>query len=133
MKKFAILSFMKKIKQFLELPFAIIALIIISFEEYVWFYVGKFVKVLRKNVIFNKLGLFISGSHPYVAASFFLVPIIMLIPIKLLAVFLLAKGYLITGGGLYVVIKLLSATIAKWIYSYAKNSLIQLSWFNKSG
>lgn len=120
---------MRHLRHFIEFPFAILAIIIVSFEEYIWRYVSVFVTACRNNRYLNALGLFIQDCAPYIAATFFLIPIILLIPLKILAVFLLAHGHFILGTILYLAIKIIGATIAKWIYSYAQHSLRKIVWF----
>ena len=124
---------MKKFLRYtIELPIALIAFLIIAIDDLIWDKVIKVVAFLRQLKYLDKFGHFIANSNPWVAALSFVIPVVILFPIKLLAVMAIAKGKIFFGGSLYVSLKIIGAACLKWLFSYAEAPLMSVKWINKT-
>lgn len=66
---------------------------------------------------------------PYGALSLFLLPTLLLLPVKLLALWLIGQGKVMTGTLVIVTAKLLGTAIVARLFSLTQPALMQLEWF----
>lgn len=66
---------------------------------------------------------------PYGALAIFLLPTLMLLPVKLLAVWLISQGKVLFGTLVILTAKLLGTAIVARLFNLTKTSLMQLDWF----
>jgi hypothetical protein len=71
----------------------------------------------------------ISRLPPYAALAVFLVPTLMLLPVKLLALWLIGKGR--AGLGLLVIVaaKVIGTAVVARLFMLTRESLMRLVWF----
>ena len=73
--------------------------------------------------------LWVAGLPPYGALLTLAVPSVILIPAKLLGVYLLATGHFVTAGMIIVAAKLASTALIARIFLLTKPALMQIPWF----
>ena len=66
---------------------------------------------------------------PWAALSVFVLPGLLLLPVKLLALFAIAKGHALAGVATFVVAKLGGAMVVARIYILTLPTLLTLAWF----
>lgn len=66
---------------------------------------------------------------PYGALAIFLLPTLLLLPVKLLALWLIGKGQLLLGTTVILAAKLAGTAIVARLFSLTKVTLMQLDWF----
>lgn len=109
--------------------FQLIAALIIVFETWGYRPITRLVAMLAHWRVWAELEARIAALPPYAALAAFLVPAAILIPVKLLAVFLFATGHWIVGGGLIVLAKIVSTALVGRIYQLTESKLMTIAWF----
>ena len=71
----------------------------------------------------------IAGLPPYAALVAFLIPAAILIPFKLLAFWLIARGHGLLGLEVFVVAKIVGTAFLARIFALTKTALLTIGWF----
>lgn len=113
----------------LVLVLQILAALILLFEEWGWEPLVAGLAWLSRFRLIARIELFIAGLPPYGALVALAVPTSLLVPLKFLAVFLLANGHLISAGALFIFAKIASTALIARIFILTKPALMQIGWF----
>jgi hypothetical protein len=103
--------------------------LILLFEEWGWRPLSNFVARLARFRYWAMAELWIAGLPPYGALLTLAVPSVILIPAKLLGVYLLATGHFITASAIIVAAKFASTALIARIFLLTKPALMQIPWF----
>ena len=71
----------------------------------------------------------IAGLHPYAALVAFLIPAAILLPFKLLAFWLIARGHGVLGLEVFIVAKIVGTAFLARIFALTKSALLTIGWF----
>src|SRR5258706_1632680 len=71
----------------------------------------------------------IAGLPPYAALVAFLVPAAILVPFKLLAFWLIARGHALLGLEVFVVAKIVGTAFLARIFALTRPALLSIGWF----
>lgn len=107
---------------------AALALIIV-FEEWGWRPLADLLGRLGRLKPFAALERFIAGLPPYAALVVFALPSLLLFPLKLLALWLIAKGQAIAAGTLFIGAKVVGTALVARIFQLTQPALMKLGWF----
>lgn len=66
---------------------------------------------------------------PYGALAIFLLPTLLLLPVKLLALWLIGQGKVLAGTLVIITAKLVGTAIVARLFGLTKDTLMQLAWF----
>src|SRR5258706_4729692 len=70
-----------------------------------------------------------AGLPPYAALVAFLVPAAILVPFKLLAFWLIARGHALLGLEVFVVAKIVGTAFLARIFALTRPALLSIGWF----
>jgi hypothetical protein len=110
-------------------PLVYLAALILMLEDWFWDLGLRLVtfivawpplKVLEKHVV---------ALPPYGALCAFVLPAILLLPVKILALFAIASGHPISGITVIIVAKIGGAALVARLYVLTKPTLLSLPWF----
>jgi hypothetical protein len=110
----------------------VVAALLLLFEEWGWRPLSNLVAQLARFPLWAKLELWIAGLPPYAALTTLAVPSAILIPAKLLGVYLLATGHLVSATTVIVLAKLASTALITRIFILTKPSLMRIGWFARA-
>jgi hypothetical protein len=110
----------------------VLAALILLFEEWGWRPLSNLVAQLARFPLWAKTELWIAGLPPYGALLALGVPSAILVPAKLLGVFLLATGHIISAAIVIVAAKLASTALIARIFLLTKPALMQIEWFARA-
>jgi hypothetical protein len=110
----------------------VVAALLLLFEEWGWRPLSNFVARLARFPLWAKAELWIAGLPPYGALVTLAVPSAILIPAKLLGVFLLATGHIASATIVIVLAKLASTALIARIFLLTKPALMQIGWFARA-
>jgi hypothetical protein len=116
-------------RSLLLMPLVYLAGMAVVLEEAFWRagnWIGGWVARLPLARLFEKM---IVALPPWAAVCAFVLPGIVLTPVKLLALLAMANGHAIAGLATYVVVKLASAALVARIYALALPRLLEVTWF----
>ena len=71
----------------------------------------------------------IRSLPPYGALAIFLVPTLLLVPVKLLALWMLGQGKVLAGTLVILTAKVVGTAIVARLFSLTRDTLMQLAWF----
>jgi hypothetical protein len=108
------------------------AALIILFEEWGWRPLSELLGKLAKFAPIAALERLIAGLPPYGALIALALPTSLLLPLKFVAVWLLANGHFATATLLFVGAKIASTAFIARIFILTKPSLMQIGWFARA-
>lgn len=114
------------------MPLVYLVGMVVLLEEAFWragMWIGAWVARLPLARLFEQL---IVALPPWAALCAFVLPGLLLIPVKLLALLAIANGHAATGVTTFVVAKLGGAALVARIYTLALPKLLTLAWFARA-
>ncbi len=87
---------------------------------------------LARFPIVARLEALISRLPPYAALAVFALPTAILLPVKLVAMWLLAKGQVATATATFVAAKIASTALVARIFVLTRPSLMRIGWFARA-
>lgn len=109
--------------------FNIIAALVILFEEWGWRPLAALLGQLAQYRPIAAIERWIAGLHPYASLLVFTLPTVLLLPLKFIAMWLLASGKLFAASALFVGAKITSTALVARIFMLTKPALMRIGWF----
>jgi hypothetical protein len=103
--------------------------LILLFEEWGWEPLARTFAMLARHRLWGAIERRITSLPPWAALLAFGVPVLALVPIKLLALYLFAEGHVAIGLGLVIAAKLVGTALAARLFQLTEPALLQISWF----
>jgi hypothetical protein len=119
----------KRVQQLLRALLLAPVLLVLLFEEWGWEPLGRFFKALARLPFWGALEQRIVNLTPWAALLAFGIPVLALVPIKLLALYLLGNGHAVMGLGLVIGAKITGTALAARLFQLTEPALMQLPWF----
>lgn len=110
-------------------PLMFVAALILFVEEVLWEVAKRVMAALGRLPLIRSLEGMITRLPPYGAAAAFLLPGLLLLPVKVGALWLIAHGQAVAGLGLIVAAKLAGTALVARIFSLTRPTLMMLGWF----
>jgi hypothetical protein len=120
------MAFLKRILR--GLIFGILAIVLL-FEEWGWEPLAKLMARLARLPLWGLLERKIAGLPRWGALLAFGVPMVALLPFKLLALFLFGRGHFVLGFTLLIGAKLLGTALLARLFQLTQPALMQFGWF----
>ena len=120
------LMLIKKILRGILLP---PVLLVLLFEEWGWDPLARFFARLARLPLWAKLESHIKSLPPWAALLLFGVPVIALIPVKLLALYLFSQGHAALGITLVIATKITGTAVAARLFQLTEPAMMRLGWF----
>ena len=111
--------------------FLSILAIIVIFEEWLWDGLAFIGQILSHILHLEKLDNWLINATAYQALFSLFIPIAIVTPFNILALFLLANGAILQGILLEIVLKLTGTLLIAHIFKLVKTALLTLNWFAK--
>lgn len=103
--------------------------LLILFEEWGWEALSRWFGLLARLPPVRRLEACIAALPPYAALAVFLLPSLTLIPVKLAALWFIARGHAGLGLAVIVLAKVAGTAVLARLFSLTRTSLLQLAWF----
>ena len=110
----------------------VIAALIVLFEEWGWRPLSDFIARLAKYAPVAAVERWIAGLPPYAALFAIALPTTLLLPLKFVAVWLLANNHFATATLLFLGAKLASTALIARVFILAKPALMRIAWFARA-
>jgi hypothetical protein len=124
------------LSRLLNLPFRLLRWLgiwlfaaILLFEEWGWASLSAMMAWLGRWPGIKHLEALIRRLPPYGALGLFLLPVLSLLPVKLLALYWLSQGKAALGIGVIIAAKFLGTAILARLFSLTQPTLMRLGWF----
>ena len=120
---------LKILKKVLRGTFVVLMVPILLFEEWGWTPLANLVGRLASHSGLATLERHVSALPPWAALLSFLLPMLLLLPVKLAALWLFAGGHVVTGVALLAGAKLLGTALVARIFQLTQPALMQIAFF----
>lgn len=123
---------MKPIRRFprrLFAPLVYLAAILLLLEEWLWRFGARVMARLTAWPPLHRLEAWICRLGPYAALVLFVLPAVLLFPVKLLALWAMGNGHALAGLLVIVAAKLIGAAAVARLYLLTRPVLLTILWF----
>jgi hypothetical protein len=103
--------------------------LVIVFEEWGWRPLADLLGRLGRWRPWAAVESVIIRLPPYVALVVFALPTVLLLPLKFLALFLVAQGQIVLAGLLFVAAKVVATALVARLFMLTQPALMQIGWF----
>jgi hypothetical protein len=103
--------------------------LVILFEEWGWRPLADALAKLARWRLWARAEAVVAHLPPYLALCVFALPTALLFPLKLLALFLIAKGQAVAAGTLFVAAKVVGTALVARIFQLTQPALMRIAWF----
>ena len=110
-------------------PFRWLLALLILFEEWGWEPLQRWLARVALWPGFRWLDAAIRRLPPYAALALLGAPALTLLPIKLLALWLIAQGHAISGLMVILAAKVVGTAVVAHLFGLTRPALMQLTWF----
>ncbi len=117
------------LREIITPPALILAALLFLWEEVLWVWLGRAMGVVARLPAVARLEAFVAGMRPYPAIAIFCVPLVLVYPAKLVALWLMATGHFWPGVVLLAALEFLAAAVMARIYQLTKPALRRFGWF----
>ena len=108
-----------------------VAATVLIFEEWLWEQSKALFARLARLPVVCSLETWIRELPPYPALALFMLPILVIYPLKVVALFALGRGYVTSGIAAFVMAKLVATAVFARLYQLTEPALLQLSWVRR--
>ncbi len=122
-------SLLHKFKHLLLVPFSWLLAIVFLIEEAIWDWTASLMAKLGAVRLVHAVEKHIATLSPRWALFAFMLPVLTLIPAKLLGLHAIATGHWLIGGAIFLMAKLLGMALFARIFNLTRAALMQLAWF----
>jgi hypothetical protein len=106
-----------------------LAVVLMLFEEYLWSGLKALMARLGRLALVARIEAAIVALPPVGAALVFLLPVLLILPVKLAAVWAIATGHFLSGLAVLVGAKLLATALFARLYTLCRTALMTFGWF----
>ncbi|MEA2906092.1 MAG: hypothetical protein QOI12_3479 [Alphaproteobacteria bacterium] len=114
-------------------PLWILLALLFLFEAWLWSHLAPVVAWIVTRVPLRAVKAWIAASierlPPYPTLLVFLVPVLLLLPLKFLGLWMLAHGFWLGALGVLAFAKAVSLGVTAFIFDITRPKLLQLPWF----
>jgi len=120
---------MQSVKFLLRWCLALVGMIVVLFEEVLWGWMGNLMRQLGRLPPIALLESWIRRLPPILALPLFIMPWLIMLPVKLAAVWLIATGKLIKGTALLIGGEAFGIAFLARLYELCRPALHRWPWF----
>lgn len=118
-----------KLKKLLATPFIILAAIVILFEDWLWDDLLRLMAALGRLPVLRQVERLVAALPPYGALATFAAPSLLLVPVKLAALWFIAHKHALLGLLIIIVAKIVGTALVARIYVLTQAQLLRINWF----
>jgi hypothetical protein len=111
---------------------AVIAALWLFVEEWLWDNMLALMAWLAKLPPIRWCEAQLAKLPPYAALIAFLIPVLLLLPFKFFAFWLIAKGHQLMGVQLFIIAKLVGTALLARVFTLTKPQLLTITWFARA-
>lgn len=118
-----------RLKKLLAAPFVLIAAIIVLVEDWLWDDLQRLAAAIGRLPVLRQIESLIASLPPYAALAIFGAPSLLLIPVKLAALWLIANGQATFGFLVVAIAKVAGTAMVARLYALTEPKLLRIQWF----
>lgn len=105
--------------------------LVVLFEQWGWRPLAAALGMIAQLAPIAALERLIQRLPPYAALVTFALPALLLVPLKLLALYLIANGHAVSATALFIGAKVLGTAIVARLYNLTEPQLMQIAWVRR--
>lgn len=109
--------------------FRVVLALLILFEEWGWEPLRRAFALLARLPVIRQLEGLLRRLPPRWAFFVLVLPSLLILPVKLAAVWLVTRGHALLGVGIIIAAKLVGTALLAWLFQLIQPALMQLPWF----
>ncbi|WP_018604820.1 hypothetical protein [Uliginosibacterium gangwonense] len=113
----------------LGFPFVLLLALLLWLEEWLWEPLGELMRLLGSLPVIRQLEALLRRAPPWLALACYAVPVLTLLPFKIVGIWLLSKGHFVMGTGVFLGAKVVGTAICARIFALTRDTLMRLAWF----
>lgn len=113
----------------LRWPLKVVLALLILFEEWGWEPLRRAFALIAKLPVIRHVEAALKRLPPRWAFVVLVLPSLLILPVKLAAVWFVAKGHVVFGVGVIVAAKVGGTALLAWLFQLIQPALMQLGWF----
>ncbi|MFG6414349.1 hypothetical protein ACG02S_10630 [Roseateles sp. DC23W] len=107
----------------------VVLALLILFEEWGWEPLRRVFALIAKLPLVRQFEALLKRLPPRWALVVLVLPSLLILPVKLLALWLVAEGRVTLGVAVIVAAKLVGTALLAWLFQIIQPALMQLGWF----
>jgi hypothetical protein len=119
----------KFLKRLLAAPFVFLAAIFILLEDWLWDDLARLAAAIGRLPVFHQIETLIVRLPPYAALAFFAAPSLLLVPVKLGALYFISHGRPTLGLIVVIAAKVAGTALVARIFNLTRPTLMRIKWF----
>lgn len=119
------------LKKILLPPLIVLAALLMFLEEWLWNNLVRFTQWVAKARVFRWIEARLAKLPPYGAMAVLLVPAALLLPVKILALYLMTTGHIKTGILIILAAKVIGTAIVARLFTVCRPALLSVRWFRR--
>ncbi|HEX8664968.1 MAG TPA: hypothetical protein VF744_13145 [Beijerinckiaceae bacterium] len=119
------------IRRILTLPLAAIATLVVLFDDLVRSAMKPALAWLASLEPMRRIEAAVARLPPYPTLALFLIPMAVIWPIKLYALYLIGLGHVAYGALAFVAAKVVGIGLAERLFAISRDKLLSIGWFAK--
>ncbi len=116
-------------------PLWVVLALLFLLEAWLWDHlepiVARIVNVVPWGRLKEKLARLIEDLPPWATLIVFVIPLIVLLPLKFLEFYMLAKKQWLAAGVVLILAKLLGLGVTAFVFDVTRDKLLQMAWFKR--
>ena len=116
-------------------PFIVLLALVFLFEAWLWDHlapiVGWIVARIPLTALKTRLAAWIERLPPPATLVVFVVPLLLLLPLKILGLWMLAHGYWLGAVGVLALAKVVSLGVTAFVFDLTRPKLLRMEWFRR--
>ncbi|MEN9489856.1 MAG: hypothetical protein RJA63_305 [Pseudomonadota bacterium] len=121
--------FLLRLRRALAFPFVLALALLLWLEEWLWEPLAELMRLIGALPLIRQLEALLRRAPPGVALACYAIPVLALLPFKIVGLWLLGKGHLVLGTTVFVGAKVVGTAICARIFALTRDSLMRLAWF----
>lgn len=109
--------------------FRVVFALLILFEEWGWEPLRRVFALIARLPVIRQVEAALKRLPPRWAFVVLVLPSLLILPVKLAAVWFVAKGHVVFGVGVIVAAKVGGTALLAWLFQLIQPALMQLGWF----
>lgn len=117
------------LKRLLTPPLIVLASLLIWCEESIWIWLKRVTSLIAMLPLIRWIETRIIRLPPWIMLAIFFLPLMLLFPLKILAVYWLTRGYWLASLMLIAAAKILGTAVVARMYVVCQPQLMSIAWF----
>src|SRR5918912_1339047 len=119
----------RQIRRPLPLPLVLVAVVVVLFDALIRSWVKPAVAWLARLPLWRRVEDWIATLGPYPTLALFLIPVAVIEPFKIYALYLMGEGHFISGVLTLMVAKIVGVGLAERLFAVSRDKLLSIRWF----